>query len=199
MNNVMNDAQHKPNVLDASHILNAALDLAQEQDNWYDLSLVELAERCDTSVNEIYSHFADTNAIADAWFAQALESMLTPGVEGIENLPATTRLEQIIWRWFEALAPYQRVTAQMLKSKLHLPHIHHWLPMIFDLSRLVQLWRDMARLHARGRRRQIEEIVLTGIFLVTLSAWCRDNSSQQTQARSRLLGLLKKAEQSGQF
>lgn len=199
MNNVMNDAQHKPKALDASHILNAALDMAQEKDNWYDLSLVELADRCDTSVNEIYRHFADTNAIADAWFAQALESMLTPGVEGVDNLPVKTRLEQIIWRWFEALAPYQKVTAQMLKSKLHPPHIHHWVPMIFDLSRLVQLWRDMAGLHTGGRRRQIEEIALTGIFLVTLSAWCRDKSSQQTHAHSRLLGLLEKAERSGQF
>ncbi|RRC98989.1 hypothetical protein EHS89_12535 [Amphritea balenae] len=195
----MNDAQHKLKALDASHILNTALDLAQEQDNWYDLSLVDLAARCGTSVNEIHRHFADTNAIADAWFAQALEAMLTAGDEAADNLPVKTRLEQIIWRWFEALSPYHSVTAQMLKSKLHPPHIHHWVPMIFDLSRLVQLWRDMAGLHMGGRRRQIEEIVLTGIFLVTLSAWCRDKSSQQAQSHSRLLSLLEKAEQSGQF
>lgn len=184
---------------DASHILNAALELAQAQDNWYDLSLVELADRCNTSIPEIHSHFADTNAIADAWFAQALEAMLVPGPDNIDHLPAIIRLEHIIWRWFEALAPYHSVTAQMLKSKLHPPHIHHWAPMVFDLSRLIQLWRDMAGLRAGGRRRQTEEIILTGIFLITLSVWCRDNSPQQSDAHSRLLNLLARAEKLGQF
>ena len=195
----MKTAQHKSQTADASHILNAALELAQEQGNWYDLSLVELADHCNISIHEIHSHFADTNAIADAWFTQALEAMLAPGLDDINHLSATARLELIIWRWFEALAPYHNVTAQMLKSKLHLPHIHHWVPMIFDLSRLVQLWRDMAGLRTGGRRRQAEEIVLTGIFLVTLSAWCRDNSWQQAEAHSRLLSLLERAEKLGQF
>ncbi|WP_415904913.1 TetR/AcrR family transcriptional regulator [Neptuniibacter sp. QD48_55] len=195
----MNDAQPNPESLDAQSILNAALDLAQQQGNWYDLSLVDIAVHCDTSISEIYKHFADTNAIADFWFSQALETMLSADRYEIISLSFAARLDHIIWRWFEALAPYHAVTSQMLKAKLHPPHMHHWIPMIFDLSRLVQLWLDMAELNAGGRRRQIQEIALTGIFLVTLSAWCRDQSPQQAQAHSKLLRMLEKAERFGQF
>lgn len=199
MANSMSDKQHTPNAIDSDQILYAALDLAQKQDNWYDLSLVELADYCGIPLTTLHSYFPDTNAIADAWFSQALELMISPDFADLDNLPTTTRLEHIIWRWFEALAPYHKVTAQMLKAKLHLPHIHHWVPMVFDLSNLIQLWRDMAGLHAGGRKRQIQEIALTGIFLITLSAWCRDSSARQTNAHSKLVKLLQKAERSGQF
>ncbi|MCL9782386.1 hypothetical protein M9194_13210 [Vibrio sp. S4M6] len=175
-------------------ILDAALAMATERDNWPNLSLAELAKYCDTSVNEIRQYYSDTNAIANAWFSRALETMLAADLEGIEELPVKDRLEYIIWRWFEALSPYHRVTTQMLGAKLHLPHVHHWVPMIFDLSRLVQFWREAAGLHTGGRRRQIEEVVLTGIFIATLRSWCQDESLQQPQAHARLLALLTKAE-----
>ncbi len=199
MNENLQDAKQNPQALEAGRILDAALEMAREQDNWYDLSLVELAKRCGMSVNGIRRYYADTNAIADAWFSKALEAMLSLESENIETLPVKERLEFIIWRWFEALAPYHQVTAQMLGSKLHPPHIHHWLPMVFDLSRLIQFWRDAAGLHAGGRRRQIEEIALTGIFLATLREWCVDESSQQTRAHSRLSDLLTRAERSAGF
>lgn len=199
MNEGLKQEEQNPETLDASRILDAALELAQEQDSWYDLSFVALANRCGTSVNGIRRYYADSNAIADAWFARALENMLSVELESVETVPIKGRLECIIWRWFQALAPYRQVTVQMLGSKLHPPHIHHWVPMVFDLSRLVQFWRDAAGLHAGGRRRQIEEIVLTGIFLATLRAWCRDESSQQAQARARLQHLLTRAERGAVF
>ena len=191
--------KQNPQALEAGRILDTALEMAREKGNWYDLSLVELAKRCGTSINGIRHYYEDTNAIADAWFSQALEAMLSPEPENIETLPVKKRLEFVIWRWFEALAPYHQVTAQMLGSKLHPPHIHHWVPMIFDLSRLIQFWRDAAGLHAGGRRRQLEEIALTGIFLGTLREWCLDKSPKQTGAHSRLLNLLTKAERAGEF
>ena len=199
MNESLKHAKQKPRALDADQLLDATLEMAHQEDNWYDLSLFALAKRCDTSVNDIRRHYSDTNAIADAWFARALEHMLSLESEAVENLPVKERLDCIIWRWFEALAPYRRVTAQMLGSKLHLPHIHHWVPMAFDLSRLVQFWRDAAGLRAKGRRRQIEEIVLTGIFLATLRAWCRDDTLQQSMAHSRLSDLLTRAERGAAY
>lgn len=186
--------EQNPRDSEEDRILHAALEMAQEGSGWYDLSLMELAQRCGLSVNGIRRYYTDTNAIADAWFSRALEAMLSPMPEKSDAWPVKERLEFIIWRWFESLAPYHRVTAQMLGSKLHPPHIHHWLPMIFDLSRLVQLWRDTAGLHAGGRRRQLEEIALTGIFLATLREWCRDQSPGQAHARARLLERLTEAE-----
>lgn len=173
-----------PQAVEAGRILDAAL---------------EMAKYCETSVNNIRHYYSDTNAIANAWFSRALEAMLSAELESFEALPVKERLALIIWRWFEALAPYHRVTTQILGAKLHLPHIHHWVPMPFDLSRLVQFWREAAGLHADGRRRQIEEVVLTMIFLATLRAWCRDDSLQQPQAHFRLLRLLARAKRSAAF
>jgi hypothetical protein len=136
--------------------------------------------------------------IANAWFARALDAMLAND-DDIDALPVSMRLEVIMQRWFDSLAQFHQVTAQMLGSKLHAPHIHHWVPMVFDLPRLIQFWRDAARLRARGRRRQVEEIVPTGIFLVRSREWCRDRTPGQTKARSRLLNLLGKAEKSAVF
>lgn len=183
-----------PKAVEFDRILDAALEMAAERDNWSNLNFVELAKHCGTSVNHIRHYYADTNAISNAWFLRALEAMLAADLEGTEVLLVKDRLEFIIWRWFEALSHHHRVTTQMLGAKLHLPHIHHWVPMIFDLSRLVQFWREAAGLHAGGRRRQIEEVVLTGILLATLRTWCRDESLQQSQAHARLLALLTRAE-----
>ncbi len=195
----LQQAENSPQVLDADEILDTALKMAGEEANWYDLSLVELAKRCNAPVNDVRRYYPDTNAIANAWFARALDAMLAPQAENVENLSTRDLLDFIIWRWFEALEPYHQVTTQMLGAKLHLPHIHHWVPMVFELSRLVQLWRDAAGLHTGGRRRQIEETVLTGIFLATLREWCRDDSPQHTDTHSRLLRRLSRAERAAEF
>ena len=49
-------------------------------------------------------------------------------------------------RWFDALAPRRELTVQMLEAKLYLSHPHHWVPMIFDLSRVVHWFLDAARI-----------------------------------------------------
>ena len=114
MNDAAQNEGRNPQAAEADRILEAALDMAHEQDNWYDLSLKELAKHCDIPVNEIRRYYADSNAIANAWFAKALEAMLAENPESLEAMPVTARLESIIWRWFQALAPYHRVTTQML-------------------------------------------------------------------------------------
>jgi len=180
---------------EADRILDLALERARETGDWHDLGFSDLAAHCELSVNEIRQYYADTNAIADAWFGCAMDAMLADD-GGIDALPVSERLEVIMLRWFDSLAPHHQVTAQMLGSKLHAPHVHHWVPMVFDLSRLVQFWRDAAGLRAGGRRRQVEEVVLTGIFLATLREWCRDRTPDQAKARACLRNLLGKAERS---
>lgn len=167
------------------HILDTALALAAEQ-GWNHWALGPVAEAAGTTVNDIRRHFADPNAIADAWFARALDAMLAPPPEGFADLPVRERFQVLIERWLDTLAPYRRVTAQMLADKMHWPHVHHWVPAIFHLSRQIQLLRDAAGLRAGGRRRQIEEIGLTNLFLVTLAVWCRDDSDNQARTRAFL-------------
>ena len=166
-------------------ILKAALSIASEK-KWYNISLCDVATVSELSLIEVISYFPDTNAIANAWFERALYAMLAPLPKSYNKMPATERLEMLIWRWFEALNEQRPITLDMLASKFHLPHIHHWVPLTFTLSRHVQLWRETAKLTAVGRQRQIEEIGLTAIFLATLSYWCNDTSESQINTRNFL-------------
>jgi len=171
-------------------ILKAALSIASEK-NWYNISLCDVATVSKLSLIEVISHFPDTNAIANAWFEQALYAMVAPLPKTYDAMRATERLEMLLWRWFEALNEQRPVTLDMLASKFHLPHMHHWAPLAFSLSRNVQLWRETAKLTAVGRQRQVEEIGLTAIFLATLAYWCNDTSKGQKNTRNFLHKRLK--------
>jgi hypothetical protein len=109
--------------------------------------------------------------------------MLAPVPDGFAEQPISDRLHLLLMRWFDALAPHRTVTDQMLGAKLYLSHPHHWVPMIFNLSRTIQWLRDAALLDAEGRQRQVEEIGLTTIFLATLTVWRRDETPNQERTR----------------
>ncbi|MBL8707047.1 MAG: hypothetical protein JNM30_19490, partial [Rhodospirillales bacterium] len=100
------------------------------------------------------------------------------------------RVERALWRWFDALAPHRRAAVAMLRAKLHPPHVHHWAPMPFHLSRLIWWLREAALLDAQGRHRQLEEVVLSGIFLAALASWSSDATEGQAQTRRRVARLL---------
>ena len=165
-------------------ILEAALEMAEER-GWAGVRLVDVAATLGIPPNEVLSHYKDLNGLSDAWFLRGWQAMLAPKAKGFADLAAAKRIEICLLAWFDALAPHRRVTAQMLEGKLHLPHLHHWVPMVFDLSRTVQWLREAALLPASygTKRAQVEEIGLTGLFLATLALWCRDASPHQERTR----------------
>ncbi|MDJ0945408.1 MAG: hypothetical protein QNJ30_18215 [Kiloniellales bacterium] len=157
-----------------------------EDQGWDNLRLRDLAADLGVPLSEVLVHYRDADAIADAWFRQALAAMLAPPPEGFFELPARERLRLMMLRWFDALEPHRRVTGEMLSGKLYPSHPHHWVPMIFNLSRTIHWLRDSAGLDAGGRRRQLEEVGLTALFLATLRDWVRDESPDQERTRARL-------------
>ena len=175
------------------HIVDTALDLAGE-DGWDAVRLRRVADRLGLSLAAVSAEFRDADAVANAWFSRATAAMLAPPPRGFAGRPAAERIERIMLRWFDALAPHRAVTGGMLTAKLHPPHPHHWMPLIFDLSRTVQWLREAALLDATGRRRQIEEIGLTALFLVTLRYWLRDESPGQEMTRAFLARRLARAD-----
>ena len=177
----------------ADQILDQAL-LMAEDEGWGNLRLRRIAEALDCSLADIEKHYRDLDAVANAWFGKAWAAMLAPVEEGFFEKPVAERLYILITRWFDALAPHHSVTAEMLSGKLYLGHPHHWVPMIFDLSRTIQWLREAAKLDAGGRQRQFEEIGLSGLFLLTLSHWCRDKSENQEQTRDFLWRALKRSD-----
>ncbi len=166
-------------------VVDSALALADDV-GWDRLTMRDLAGHLKISPATLQIVTADKNAIADAWFQRAITAMLAPLPDVAHDAPTRDRLELLMMRWFEALSPHRRVTSEMLSDKMWPFHPHHWAPMIFDLSRLVQWWRDAGGMTAEGRRRQIEEIAMTGIFLATLRFWRSDQGGDPEAVRAYL-------------
>ncbi len=174
-------------------IVDEAIALA-EQAGWGSVRLRIVAERLGVKLTEVHAHYRDLDAVANAWFGRATKAMLAPPPRGFAKLAAENRLHLVMMRWFDALAGHKRVTGEMLAAKMHPPHPHHWVPMVFDLSRTVQWLRDATGLDAGGRRRQLEEIGLTALFVATLRYWLKDDSPNQEMTRERLARRLARAD-----
>ena len=167
-------------------ILDAAVAVAEEDAGWYDLRLHLVARRLDLPLATVLDHFRDADAIADAWFARALRAMLREPEPGFDALPPSGRVHAVLMRWFDAQAAHRRVVGSMIGAKLHPSHPHHWVPMVFSLSRLIHWVLEAARLDARGLPRQAEEVGLTLLFLRALRVWLDDRSPGQERTRAFL-------------
>jgi AcrR family transcriptional regulator len=163
-------------------IVDTAIELA-EAVGWENLRLRTVAERLGVPVTAVLEHFRDADAVADAWFARPLRAMMQTPEPGFAALSARGRAHVVVMRWFDAQAAHRRVVGEMLRTKLYPSHPHHWVPMIFSLSRLIQWVREAALLDAGGRRRQMEEVGLTWVFLRTLRVWLRDETPGQEDTR----------------
>ena len=163
-------------------ILDTTLALAEE-DGWINVRLFRVAERLNMPLDDLRRHFRDLDAVADAWFETALQAMLKPGDAGFTDFPPHRRLRVCLIRWLDALARHRLVTAQMVLAKAYPFHMHHWVPMVFNLSRLVHWWLDAAGIASKGRRRQAEEIALTALFLAVFARWSRDGSPEQERTK----------------
>ncbi|TLF50397.1 TetR/AcrR family transcriptional regulator [Halomonas urmiana] len=168
-------------------ILDTALAMAEEG-GWKAVTLPQVAARLGIPASRVLEHFRDLNAVADAWFGHGLKAMLADNPAGFADWPASERLEHCLMAWFTAMARHRRVTVEMLCSKAHLPHPHTWVPMVFDLSRLIQWLRQAAFLEAPygSRHARAEEVGLTLLFLATLSTWSRDTAHDLHATRQAL-------------
>jgi AcrR family transcriptional regulator len=166
-------------------ILDAALALAEERGRWSAVRLHDVADRLAISPAKALEHYRDLDAVADAWFRRALAAMVGPKPAGFLDEPEWRRIEIAILQWFDAIAPHRRISAQMLGGKLHLSHPHHWVPMIFNLSRTIHWLREAARLPAEygTRKASREEVRLTALFVATLMVWVGDDSAGQERTR----------------
>jgi AcrR family transcriptional regulator len=166
-------------------IVDAALAIADEK-GWEAVRLHRIADRLDLPLAEIGRRFRDVDAIANAWFARARAALLATDPSTLAGQRADARLALVAGRWLDALAPHRQATGAMLRAKLYPSHPHHWVPLIFDLSRLVHDLLDAARVEGSGRLRQLQEIGMTLIVLATLRDWLRDGSAGQARSRERL-------------
>jgi len=165
-----------------ARILDAAL---READcvGWGNVYLADVARAVRVPLPEVLRHFRDLDAVANAHFARALAAMLAKSA-GVRARPAPERVETLLGAWFAHLRPHAQTSAAMLMAKLYPFHPHHWVPLVFSLSRLIQWLRDAAYLRAGPPRRNGEEIFLSALFLLALLAWRGEGAAGERRARA---------------
>ncbi|MBX9698118.1 MAG: hypothetical protein K2X74_01720 [Acetobacteraceae bacterium] len=164
-------------------ILDAALEEAAAV-GWHDLRLRHVAERLGLGLADLRACYRDADAIADALFARALAAMLATPVDA--GAAPSARAATVLLGWFDGLGSHQALAGQMIREKLWPSHPHHWVPMVFNLSRLVHWWREAAHLDAGGLRRQAEEVGLTLALLSVLPLGLSDRSTRRMRTRQGL-------------
>ncbi|PAU74235.1 hypothetical protein [Halomonas salipaludis] len=179
----------------AERVLSQALAMA-EQTGWEGVELTRVAAALEIPAAAVLDHYRDRDAVADAWFLRGWRAMLAEKPEGFADWAARERIEHCLLAWFDALAAHRRVSVEMLRSKAHPPHLHTWVPMVFDLSRTVQWLREAAMLEAPygTRRAQVEEIGLTALLVATLRVWAHDETPGEQETRRYLSKRLRHAE-----
>ena len=164
-------------------LLDTALQLAAKT-GWEQLTLQQIAIAMQIQLADIYQHYRTKDDLVDAWFDRADVAMLSAQIA--TELPAATRLQQAIQHWLAALAPYHKITGQMLLYKLEPGHIHLQLGGILRISRTVQWLREAAGLTASGVARVGQELALSSLFVAVFIYWLNDSSPGQQRSLNLL-------------
>jgi AcrR family transcriptional regulator len=169
-------------------IVDTAIAIAEEKGRWSAVRLHDVAHRLSIPATQVVDHYRDLDAVADAWFRRGLKAMVSPKPADFLNEPEWRRIELCLHAWFDTLSQHRRVSAQMLRGKLHPSHPHHWVPLIFNLSRTIHWLREAAQLPAEygTHKAEREEIGLTALFVGALFVWTRDDSVGQERTKEFL-------------
>jgi ubiquinone biosynthesis protein COQ9 len=176
-------------------LVQTALRLARERGGWGKLHLHELARESGMSLDDFSKHFRDKDELADGCFDDADCALRAVHQQpGWQNLPPRERLHRAMMAWFNALTPNRDLTSEMLKYRLRPEHLHLQARGVARISRTVQWIREAAHLPTFGWKRELEEAVLTTIFLATVSMWLLDRTLGNERTEKLLGSLLRGAE-----
>ena len=174
-------------------IVDTAIAIAEEKGRWSAVRLHDVADRLSIPATQVLDHYRDLDAVADAWFRRGLKAMVAPKPADFMKQPEWRRIELCLLAWFDTFSEHRRVSAQMLRGKLHPSHPHHWVPLVFNLSRTIHWLREAAQLPAEygTAESEREEIGLTALFVGALLVWTSDDSLGQERTKQFLRRELK--------
>lgn len=161
---------------ETDRIVDAAVALGELR-SWNAVHLYDIAEHMGIPLAEIERHFRNKDEIADAWFRRADNAIAACASEPRwMSLTIRERLSRAIRAWFAALEPHKDVAKEMLAYKVQPDHIHLVVKGVIRTSATVQWVREAARVPATGLKRELEEPVLTAIFLGALASWLTEKT-----------------------
>lgn len=176
-------------------IVQTALRMAEQAGSWDAVHVHAVARELGMGLEELSRYFGDKDGLAEGFFDLADAALLAAGSQpGWAALPIRERLFRAIMAWIDALAAHKRLVPGMLGYKLHPEHVHLQVRGVARISRTVQWIRETAMLTSTGWRREVEETVITSIYLATFSRWLIDSSCGAERTRRLLKRLLEGAE-----
>ncbi len=177
------------------HIVDQALALAERSGSWEAVRLHQVAQALNVTLDDVRAQFREKEDIVDAWFDRADRALLAEAAKPEATAaPVRERLHRTLLAWLGALAPYRRVTRQMILNKFEPGHVHYQVYGLLRVSRTVQWWREAAGHTAALPRRAFEEVGHTGIYLATFAYWMYDEPEGAGRTAAFLDGLLARAE-----
>jgi ubiquinone biosynthesis protein COQ9 len=183
----------------AQDILDTALALGERQ-GWDAVHLHDIAREMGIALATIREHYAQKDALTEAWFDRADAALVAVAeTPGWRELPVRERLHRTLFAWFDVLGTHRELTRAMLRYKFQPEHLHLQALGATRVSTTVQWIRETACLDSAAWRREVEEAVLTGIFLATFAYWLNDDSPGSAGTHALLDRLLGFAERGAQF
>lgn len=177
-------------------IVHTALRLGEQAGSWDAVHVHAVAREAGITLDELRRHFGGKDEIAEGFFDFADDAMFAAASEpGWTQLTESERLQRVITAWLDTLAPHKRLVRQMLGYKLRPEHIHLQVGGVARISRTVQWFREAAMLPSAGLRRELEETVITSIYLATFSAWLLEPSAASERSKRLLRSLLRRVDQ----
>lgn len=176
-------------------IVQTALRLAHHAGSWDGVHVHAVAREAGIPIDELGRRFGGKDEIAEGCFDLADEALLACANQpGWAAIGPRERIFRVIMAWLDALAPHRKLVPGMLTYKLHPEHIHLQVRGVARISRTVQWIRETALLTSTGWRRELQEAVLTSIYLTTFTFWLTDASPGAERTRKLLHTLLANAE-----
>lgn len=176
---------------EARTIAAAALELAASK-GWRNVSLHDIAGKAGVSLSELYKRHLSREAILDS-FVRAIDEEILAGMEK-EDADASPRdrLFEILMRRFDALSPYKKGIAAVLRDAVCDP-----VAMGFGLRRylLSMAWMlEGAGVSTSGLHGALRVKGLAVVYFAVLQVWFADETEDQGQTMAALDTWLKRAE-----
>lgn len=173
-------------ITNANKIVDATITLA-EKSSWRDVHLYQVADKLKIDLSEIKKYFHSKDAVSNAWFNRADETMLKESQkEPFKKLSQEKQLHRLIMAWLNALSMHKRTSKQMLKAKFISGHCHIPACMMMRLHRTAE-WMQEAMEEDKTRfSRCIQKKAICCLLTESLMYWCFDKSKENRKTSAHL-------------
>lgn len=175
----------------ADHLVRCALDLAGTQ-GWRTVTLRDVAERADVSLDAVYRRFPDKLALLRGLGRMVDAKVLASGPTDMSE-PSRDRLFDVLMRRFDVLAEHRQGVQSVLQD-LRMDPISV-LAELPELSLSMRWMMEAAGIPASGLIGAAKVRALSVLYILVLRVWLTDDSPDMARTMKELDARLKQAEQ----